>query len=103
MYDWRAADVWHAHSREYRPALHSVPDLCQDRQFGFRHLGRRHAEQRSAANCGQAVIPNVVVYEAELPKMVHEEADPRTGRSHHLRESLLTQSRCIGNTKTDFS
>jgi hypothetical protein len=49
------------------------------------------------------IMSNVVVDEAELPESVHEEADPRTGRSHHLRESLLTQSRCIGNTKTDFS
>jgi len=36
------------------------------------------------------IMSNVVVDEAELPESVHEEADPRTGRTNHLSQSLLT-------------
>jgi len=36
------------------------------------------------------IMANVVVDEAELPESVHEEADPRTGRTNHLSQSLLT-------------
>ena len=38
------------------------------------------------------IVSNVVVDKAELPESVHEKADPRTGRPHHLRQSLLTKS-----------
>jgi len=38
------------------------------------------------------IISNVVVDESELSESVHEEADPRTRRSNHLREGLLAES-----------
>jgi hypothetical protein len=36
------------------------------------------------------IMSNVVVDEAELPESVHKEADPRTGHTNHLSQSLLT-------------
>src|SRR5579864_4045469 len=38
------------------------------------------------------IVSNVIVDKAKLPESVHEEADSRTSRSHHLGQSLLTQS-----------
>ena len=35
------------------------------------------------------MIANVVVDEPQLPEPVHEKADPRPGRSHHLRQCFL--------------
>jgi len=37
------------------------------------------------------IVSDVVIDEAKLPESVHEEADPRPGSPHHLRQRLLTQ------------
>jgi len=47
-------------------------------------LVQHHTQERSID-----LQPAVVFDETELPELVHEKIDPRTRRTHHLRQRFL--------------
>ena len=48
-----------------------------------------HAEQ---ATVDHQTVAIAVIDKAQLPELIHEMTDPRTGCAHHLCKSILTDS-----------